>query len=183
MIDAPERPTPRFPASRVDYVRAQIRDKLALRTGNLVGVSSAADGADLLFIEEVLAREGRVVVFLPFGIADFEQTSVKEAWRARFRRALAAPGVELREPLYPSLPATQEGQNRAFAEVNAAIVATAEALAGSLHDQDPWFLAVYQRAKTDQQGGTGDAFGDWTKKGRTLVTIDPMGNPDSVCPE
>lgn len=175
MIDAPNRPMPRFPASRVDYVSARIEAQLAKREGQLQCVSSLADGSDILFVESVLARGGVVTILLPFPALHFKETSVKLDWRERFDTLLASPRVDLRPPLYSQLPLNDAEQNQAFAKVNDAIIETADSLAKRLHDPDPWFLAVYQRSNQNLQGGTGDAFKGWTAKGHRLVIVDPSG--------
>lgn len=90
MLDAPGRDAPRFPARLEDAVAAAIGERIR---ENAVGVGycSAACGADLLFIEQMLARGAEVNVLLPFAREDFVRASVAFAgprWVERFDHAL-----------------------------------------------------------------------------------------------
>jgi class 3 adenylate cyclase len=92
MIDRPDRPEPRFPPRLERAVYASIRDWLERRNG-LIGVSSAACGADLLFLEALESLGGESHVVLPYHAEDFVEDSVDlpgvEGWRPRFERQLA----------------------------------------------------------------------------------------------
>lgn len=91
LIDAPGRATARFPAALEPAVEAALRDRLAHMHQPVV-YTSAACGADLIFIEVALAAGAEVNVVLPFDRQDFLRTSVAvggEAWVGRFERALA----------------------------------------------------------------------------------------------
>ncbi len=91
MIDAPDRPKPRFPAHLEPAVSAAI-DRCIGENNLGFAYCSAACGADLLFIEQMLARGGEVNIVLPFQREDFLRTSVAFAgngWVERFDRALA----------------------------------------------------------------------------------------------
>src|SRR5258708_26459576 len=90
MVDAPGRRAPRFPVQYVDAVAEQIRLTLD-SVGAQIGISSAACGSDLLFIEAMLAREADIQVVLPWRKEEFKQTSVLvggDEWARRFDRAL-----------------------------------------------------------------------------------------------
>src|SRR5258708_32403129 len=63
MVDAPGRRAPRFPVQYVDAVAEQIRLTLD-SVGAQIGISSAACGSDLLFIESMLARAADIEVVL-----------------------------------------------------------------------------------------------------------------------
>src|SRR6266511_3533502 len=76
MIDAPDRSTPRFPAALAPAVAAAIRERLA-RLHLPVVYTSAACGADLMFLEAALDRGAEVNVVLPFDREDFVRTSVR----------------------------------------------------------------------------------------------------------
>lgn len=91
MIDAPDREKPRFPASLEATVAAALRDKLSGLRKPMV-YTSAAYGADLLFIEAALDIDAEVTIVLPFDRDDFVASSVAPGgpeWVARFDRALA----------------------------------------------------------------------------------------------
>ncbi len=91
MIDKASRPTPRFPAVIETPVYEVIVSELqALDAG--IGYTSAACGADLLFIEAMLERGGEVHIVLPFAKDEFINTSVAFAgpkWIGRFISAMS----------------------------------------------------------------------------------------------
>jgi class 3 adenylate cyclase len=91
MIDAPERSTPRFPAALAPAVAAAIRERVT-RMYLPVVYTSAACGADLIFVEAALAVGAEVNIVLPFDREDFVATSVApggDDWVKRFREALS----------------------------------------------------------------------------------------------
>jgi hypothetical protein len=91
MIDAPDRAAPRFPAAIEPAVAVAIREQLA-RMHLPVVYTSAACGADLIFIEAALEIGAEVNVILPFDREDFVQTSVAPGgggWTNRFHDALS----------------------------------------------------------------------------------------------
>ena len=91
MIDAPDRSTPRFPAVLAPAVTAAIRERVG-RMHLPVVYTSAACGADLIFVEAALEVGAEVNIVLPFDREDFVQTSVApggDDWEARFRDALS----------------------------------------------------------------------------------------------
>ena len=91
MVDAPGRAKPRFPPAMVPAVAAAIDAEVAALRAPIV-FTSAACGADLLFVEAVQARGAEVNLVLPFDRDDFVRTSIAvggEAWIARFEAALA----------------------------------------------------------------------------------------------
>ena len=91
MIDAPDRRTPRFPATLAPAVEAAMRERFA-RFHRPIAYSSAACGADLIFIETALASGAEVNIVLPFDRDDFMRTSVAvggDEWIGRFDAAIA----------------------------------------------------------------------------------------------
>ncbi|HKU41062.1 MAG TPA: hypothetical protein VJR89_23025 [Polyangiales bacterium] len=173
MTDAPDRPTPRFPEDHVPEVRKRMRAVLERERRPLFGVSSAARGGDLIFIEALLALDGRAEIFLPFPAADFKQTSVGLGWDAVFERVLTSNGVELHPPLHAAAPQEPSARDAAFAECNERIVQRARALASELDVSDPLFVALHKHTGTDLVGGTMDAFERWKKTGGRLEIIEP----------
>jgi len=90
MIDAPDRAVPRFPAALVPAVSAAMREHVAGLNTPII-YTSAACGADLVFIEVALEAGAEVNVVLPFDRDDFVRTSVAIAgdeWIERFDAAL-----------------------------------------------------------------------------------------------
>ena len=89
MIDAPDRPTVRFPPDKEPIAAAAIAKKLdELGAGpEDLALCSGACGGDLLFAEACLQRGIRLRVRIPFEIPEFLQRSVSfagERWRDRF---------------------------------------------------------------------------------------------------
>lgn len=91
MIDRPGRAQPRFPA-RIAAAVGVALGRMLDAAGVGFTYCSAACGADILFIEQALARGIEVNVVLPFGREEFIRTSVAFAgaeWVARFEHALS----------------------------------------------------------------------------------------------
>lgn len=91
MVDSPGRSVPRFPPDLVPAVEVAMRERFAGFHRPIV-YSSAACGADLIFIDTALALGVEVNVVLPFDRADFLRTSVAvggDDWVSRFDAALA----------------------------------------------------------------------------------------------
>ena len=71
-----------------EWVRQQMRDRLASLPPPLVGVSSLAVGADTLFARLVLELGGSLEVVVPFG--DYENRFESEGDRLEYRRLIGA---------------------------------------------------------------------------------------------
>lgn len=168
MIDAPNAPEPRFPAHIEAAVAKRIAQTLQ-QHGVGFGYCSAACGADLLFIEAMLARGAEVHVTLPFDRADFVATSVAFAgpgWVQRFDAALervasVSFGVRERflgdEALFPY----------AAALINGAAILRAREL-----ESEPLMLAVMDTEARDLAGGTRATLESWTRHGLRAERID-----------
>jgi hypothetical protein len=91
MIDAPDRTTPRFPASKEAVAAQKIGkalDQLGVGPEDLAFCQAAA-GGDLLFLEACQQRGVRCQVLLPFPEPEFIERSIVpsvggEKWRDRF---------------------------------------------------------------------------------------------------
>ncbi len=91
LIDAPDGRKPRFPSDLEPAVASVLRRYLAPLHLPIV-YTSAACGADLMFIEAALDVGAEVNVVLPFDRADFVRTRVAvggESWVQRFDDAMA----------------------------------------------------------------------------------------------
>jgi class 3 adenylate cyclase len=75
MIDTADRLRPRFPSHLVPAVAKEIKERV-YRCDAQIGISSAACGSDLLFIEAMLEREAEIHVVLPWRKEEFLRTSV-----------------------------------------------------------------------------------------------------------
>jgi class 3 adenylate cyclase/tetratricopeptide (TPR) repeat protein len=93
MIDKPDRPRERFPARLADAVKAELRTWLRDERA-LVGFSSAACGADILFQEALHELGGEAYVVLPFESDQFVGASVNIGsegnWQERYHAVLKA---------------------------------------------------------------------------------------------
>lgn len=96
MIDAPDRPEPRFPPDKEAAAAKAIADELdKLGAGpEDMTLCGGACGGDLLFAEACLARKMRLEVRLAFEIPEFLKRSVVfagEQWRDRFYAVRSNP--------------------------------------------------------------------------------------------
>lgn len=120
MIDAPGRPTPRFPADKEPIAARAIADTLArLGAGkDDLAITQGASGGDLLFAEACIALGMHVQLLLPLPEADFIEQSILpatngDAWRERYLavrdHALTLPNRVMPEVLGP-LPKDASGK-------------------------------------------------------------------------
>ncbi len=165
-LDGPDEPE-RFPADLEEDVRVTIRERIqALDVG--FAFSSAARGGDLLFLEEVLNRNGSARVFLPFPADAFVETSVGD-WEPQFRRVLAHPRVRTVE-LRPDVPPGAE-LPAAFAACNDAVRRAAIDFARPF-GSEPTLLALWDGEPSRGPGGTGHAVEAWRATGHPVVILD-----------
>ncbi len=90
-LDSAETPEPLLPTTKLAALKQAIADQLETLDAR-IGYSSAACGADLLFIESLLERGGEAHVVLPCALPDFVEARVAYAgpeWVKRFDAALA----------------------------------------------------------------------------------------------
>ncbi|HEX3631383.1 MAG TPA: adenylate/guanylate cyclase domain-containing protein [Casimicrobiaceae bacterium] len=159
MIDAPDRAAPRFPPALVPAVRAAVRDHVA-RLNTPIVYTSAACGADLIFIEAALEAGAEVNVVLPFDREDFVRTSVAiggDEWVERFDAALSrATRV---------IMATDEhylGDDVLF-EQAAMLLEGLSILRGAQLQTIPSMYCVIDAAAPGRVGGTQASFDRWTR--------------------
>lgn len=167
MIDAPGRAIPRFPPALEPAVRVAIADALArLEVG--FGYSSAACGADLLFLECLFEHGAQAQVVLPFRHEDFLQTSVVFAgatWAERFHQALAQA-----TSVHCSLREVYLGDDALFDYNNRLMVGMALLHAERL-GTEAVALMVLDSTSTGQVGGTATAFTVWQQTRGTCEVI------------
>jgi hypothetical protein len=168
MLDAPGRAAPRFPASLVPAVATALREHVATWHAPIV-YTSAACGADLLFIEAALAAGAEVNVVLPFDRGDFLRTSVATGgpeWVPRFDAALA----RATRVIY----ATEEGylgDDILFRQA-AYLVEGLAALRAAQLETNPSLLAVFDADAAGGIGGTRDAVERWRRDPGSVRTVD-----------
>jgi hypothetical protein len=163
MVDAPDRPRPRFPASAVPRVAAEVAAALD-RWG--VGpettlVTGGARGADILAAEAALARGARLRLVLALPPDEFVAASVAlpgSDWANRFRDLVRVADVEVVDG---------DGED-VFTLTNERILTVARQL-----DPQPYAIVVWDGEAGDGPGGTEDFVRRLGPAGERLVVIDP----------
>ncbi len=160
MIDAPGRSKLRFPMTLVPAVQSALRARLADFTNPII-YTSAACGADLIFIEEAQNAGAEVNIVLPFDRLDFVRSSVApggEGWIGRFDAALArADRVIL---------ATEEGHldDDVLFEYAALLLEGLAALRAAQLQTTPSMLCVIDDASTGDVGGAHSSYERWRRQ-------------------
>ena len=168
MIDPPDRSTPRFPAALAPAVAIVIRERLA-RMHLPVVYTSAACGADLIFVEAALDIGAEVNIVLPFDREDFVRTSVApggDDWTTRFDKALsrAARVIMATEERYL-------GDDVLF-EHAAMLLEGLCVLRASQLEMSPSLLCVVDASAPGRVGGTRASLERWTRHVGTPEVID-----------
>jgi hypothetical protein len=97
MIDAPDRPKPRFPAEKEAVAREAIRQAVArereLANDHLCGLAGGASGGDILFHEVCRELNVESILYLALPRDDYVEASVRPAgprWVERFYKLYEA---------------------------------------------------------------------------------------------
>lgn len=167
MLDAPGRTQPRFEPSAERAIYARI---LATLRGwqARIGFSSAASGADILFLEALHELGAETNIVLPHPPEQFIRSSVARAdggdWVARFERALqnARQVIVLSQSMGDAL-------TYHFTSVAMAGLATLRSaqLHGTLRGLTVWDLAA------GDIGGTGSSVSYWLRHGIAVERLSP----------
>lgn len=174
MIDAPDRPTPRFPADKEpDAARkiAETLDQLGAGPEDLA-LTQGACGGDLLFTEACLQRGVKVRWLQPFPEPDFIQKSVVccgEAWRPRYLDAktrLAAPIRSAPDELGPLPPGSEPGYP--YQRCNLWLLYTALACGVD----KVRFISLWNGAGGDGPGGTAHMYNEVKNRTGRVTWID-----------
>ncbi len=168
MLDASGRAAPRFPASLVPAVAAALRERVDRWHAPIV-YTSAACGADLLFIETAQAAGAEVNVILPFDRGDFMRTSVATGgpeWVQRFDDLL----VRATRVIF----ATEEGYlgDDILYRQAAYLVEGLASLRAAQLETAPSLLAVFDAGSAGHVGGTRDAVERWQRDVGPIEAID-----------
>jgi hypothetical protein len=183
MIDAPDRPDPRFPPEEEERVRARIAavlDDWRIGVGDLA-IASAARGTDILFAELCAARGAHVRIHLPLPSAAFVETSVRlgtSTWPDRYFDLLEQCEVAYQQERLGAPPQ----ETSVFARNNRWIINTAHAEADADLDREAaprlHALLVWDGRPTgDGPGGTSDFAESVRRLGGRRAVIDPA-HPD-----
>jgi hypothetical protein len=101
MIDKPDRPTPRFPASKEKVAASEIGrtlDQIGAAGASDLAICGGACGGDLLFAEAAIARNLRLELYLPLPENEFLAQSVDFAnadWHQRYLMAKATAQLHI----------------------------------------------------------------------------------------
>ena len=168
MIDAPGRALPRFPAALESAVRTALCTHLE-HLHEPVVYTSAACGADLIFIEAARAIGAEVNIVLPFDRLDFVRTSVAvggKGWVERFDAAL----LGATRVIY----ATEEGYlgDRVLFEYAALLLEGLAVLRAAQLQTTPSMVCVIDSDSTGDIGGTHSSFERWNRLVGTPHVID-----------
>ncbi|MEU4516439.1 hypothetical protein AB0G05_43710 [Nonomuraea wenchangensis] len=132
-----------------------LRAHLASFTGELVGVSCIARGADSLFADEVLAAGGSLEAVLPS--RDYRQTKVKPDHAEQFDRLMeAAKTVRFMD--------FEHADRQAYEAANEAVLSTVDEL-----------VAVWDGQPGTGAGGTAEVVAEALQRGLPVTVIWPKG--------
>jgi class 3 adenylate cyclase/tetratricopeptide (TPR) repeat protein len=169
MIDQPGRPTPRFPNSLAPQVYKQIAATLK-RLDAGIGLSSAACGSDILFLEAMLKREGEINIILPFLKEEFIKTSVNLVpgtdWGPRFEAVL-----EQAAQVIVASENRASGNAMVYEYANLLLDGLA-ILRAKMLDTELIPLVVWDGGEGDGPGGTSSLIQHWRAHGLEPQIID-----------
>ena len=168
MVDAPQRPTPRFPAHLENSVAASINEAID-KHGVEIGVAGAACGGDILFLEAMQRRGKETIVVLPHPAKAFRIVRVTgpggDAWGPRFDAVIksASEVVTLAPHLGEDLAYQFQGAVMAGLSLQRARSVGGHLLGLALWDGQPGGV-----------GGTGTVIEEWAARGIEVVRL-PLG--------
>jgi hypothetical protein len=169
MIDAIDRPSPRFPAcleAAVAYEIEAVLDHWDIGPGDLL-LLSGARGSDILFAESGHRRGSHIEIILASPPEIFEQTSValpRSIWSQRFRYLLK------NHPYSVSRAESNDSAPNEFARANQALLRRAEELAPPAELR---IALVWDEQPAGGAGGTGEFAGLAAALDAPLAIINP----------
>jgi hypothetical protein len=169
-IDAPDRFPPRFPARIEPAVRNMIRESLRgelerAEGQSVCGISSAANGGDILFLELCAELGIGAEVFLAVEAAEFCRLSVEDAgqqWADRFYELMSTFPVHIL-PEHPGHPLN------VWQRTNLWMLETA---VSRPHDSLS-VVALWDGNEGDGQGGTKDMIDRARLAGAEILQLNP----------
>ncbi len=171
MIDAPQRPEPRFPAAKEAVATRAISDTLdTLGAGpEDLALCSGACGGDILFAEACLERGLRLEMRLPFAIPAFLDKSVNFAgvrWRTRFYAIKDNPLT--RTLIMPNELGPTTADVNPFARTNLWLLDSALG-----HGEEKvHFICLWNRQGGDGPGGTEHMYDEVNKRTGQVHVLD-----------
>ena len=179
MVDAPDRPKPRFPADKVPIAARKIAEALdSLDAGSQdLALAQGASGGDLLFLEACRDRGVRIRMLLPLPEPEFIERSILpsaggEDWRERFfalKSGMRDAPLAMADELGP-LPKKENGEDAdPFEACNLWLLRTAIAFG----PEKLRFICLWDGGGGDGPGGTAQMVDEVKRAGGTVVRIDP----------
>ena len=176
MIDAKDRPKPRFPPDKEPVAAraiAEALDELGAGADDL-GITEGACGGDLLFAEAMLARGARLELRLPFDEATFLRESVAfekaptapDRWSERFHAAKTHPRTRVLV-MSDVLGPTPEGASP-FERCNLWMLEDALAMGADRLT----FVCLWDGGGGDGPGGTRHMFEEVQRRGGAVRWLD-----------
>jgi len=168
MLDAPGRKVPRFPPAMVESITRSI-EALLTKLDSSIGYSSAACGADVLFLESMQSRRGETNVILPFDRGEFFAASVNFAGESWIRRASEA--LEKAHHVEQANHGSYDGEDLLFSFANRLILGKTILRSRFLETQ-AHLIAVWDGTRNGAAGGTGEFVEIWEGTGFPYTIID-----------
>lgn len=166
MVDAPDRPVPRFPASSVARKRLEIAQAVAtVDELDAEAISGGACGGDLMFCEVWLATARPLSLHLPRPVDDFIAESVRFAgdeWVEAFDRVRS-------HPLTTMVPPSE----KMAAEANPHASNNERMLAQALAIEPVQAIVLWNGEGGDGPGGTRHLVSQVIRAGGTVTSIRP----------
>ena len=155
----------------------EIKERITNKLNQLnadIGISTAAAGSDILFLEAMIERGGEVDIILPYEIEQFVKDSVdvdpNSNWKNRFESILKQAGRVIMANDYPAK------DNRVLLEFTSLIVDGTAILRAQEYDTSLVSLAVWDGQEPGKLGETPDVINRWKNLGRDIEIIDVPAN-------
>ena len=170
VIDAPDRPVPRFPPALEGVVYKAIRDRLQ-QFDIRFGYASAACGADILFLEALLELKGEIHIVLPYEQQQFIRDAVDilptGQWRQRFDRVMAQATEVVVASRHKAASAVEVAYEYSYRVLHGLGKIRATQLGTEFLP-----LSVWNGQPSDDIGGTSSAVQYWQQWSNSVEIID-----------
>ena len=180
MIDSSELKAPRFPANAENFVRKEIKNELA-KYDVCIAYSSAACGADILFLEEIVNKGGEINIVLPHDIENFKKHSVNTVsggdWSERFDILLAKASRVIILSQY-----NDEVNEPAYDFTNRFVLGGAIARAKVINSEVE-YVSIWNGVESNNIGGTASVINLWSGKNKSITVIHPVSGTRVINPD
>ena len=180
MIDIPEIETARFPANAENFVRNEIKSVLS-KYDDCIAYSSAACGADILFLEEIVHKGGEINIILPHDVDSFKKHSVNTVseggWAERFDVLLEKASRVVILSQY-----NDEINEPAYDFTNRFVLGIAIARAKIINSEVE-YLSLWNGVVNKNIGGTASVIDLWSGRNKSITVIDPVKGAREITPQ